>query len=89
MTINRSTPASVNDLRTIQAAIQQAVEKGLPATVGVRIDGTFGSGVIVTEDGYVLTAGHVVARPGRDGHDHHARWQRTQSENLGHECQHG
>jgi serine protease Do len=34
--------------------------------VGVSINGTFGSGVIVTEDGYVLTAGHVVARPGRD-----------------------
>jgi serine protease Do len=66
VTINRSTPASVNDLRTIQSAIQQATEKGLPATVGVRINGTFGSGVIVTEDGYVLTAGHVVARPGRD-----------------------
>ena len=63
--ISRSTPATVNDLRTIQSAIQQAVEKALPATVGVSIRGTFGSGVIVTEDGYVLTAGHVVARPGQ------------------------
>jgi serine protease Do len=65
VSITRSTPATVNDLRTIQSAIQQAVEKALPATVGVSIAGTFGSGVIVTEDGYVLTAGHVVARPGR------------------------
>ncbi len=80
VTINRSTPASVNDLRTIQAAIQQAAEKALPATVGVRINLTFGSGVIVTEDGYVLTAGHVVPRPGRDatiimpdGKEHHAK----------------
>jgi serine protease Do len=66
VTVSKNTPASAEDLATIQAAIQQAVEKALPATVGVAIRGTFGSGVIVTEDGYVLTAGHVAAMPGRD-----------------------
>ena len=67
ITVSRNIPASTADLANLQAAIQQAVEKGLPATVGISIGGTFGSGVIVTEDGYVLTAGHVVGNtPGRD-----------------------
>ncbi len=66
VTVSHNLPASVDDLKTIQLAIQQAVTKALPATVGVMIRGTFGSGVVVTEDGYVLTAGHVAAVPGRD-----------------------
>ncbi|HZZ29448.1 MAG TPA: S1C family serine protease [Pirellulales bacterium] len=66
VTVTKNTPATLADLQTIQAGIQQAVEKGVPATVGINIGGAFGSGVIVTEDGYVLTAGHVVGRPGRD-----------------------
>jgi serine protease Do len=64
--ITKNTPSSVADLLSIQAGIQQAVAKGLPATVGITIGGAFGSGVIVTEDGYILTAGHVAGRPGRE-----------------------
>lgn len=64
--ITKNSPTSVADLLAIQAGIQQAVEKGLPATVGVSIGGSFGSGVIVTEDGYILTAGHVVSSPDHD-----------------------
>jgi serine protease Do len=66
ITITKNTPATVADLQTIQAAIQQAVTKALPATVGISIGGAFGSGVIVTEDGYILTAGHVAGRSGRN-----------------------
>src|SRR5262249_42186342 len=64
--VTKNSPTSVADLQAIQSGIQQAVEKGVPATVGVSIYGSFGSGVIVTEDGYVLTAGHVAWAPGRD-----------------------
>jgi serine protease Do len=64
--LTKTTPTSVADLAVIQAGIQQAAAKGVPATVGISIGGAFGSGVIVTEDGYVLTAGHVVGWPGRD-----------------------
>ncbi|HEY2881245.1 MAG TPA: trypsin-like peptidase domain-containing protein [Pirellulales bacterium] len=64
--VTKNLPTTVDDLATLQAAIQQAVKKALPATVGIRIRDTFGSGVIVTEDGYVLTAGHVATPPGRD-----------------------
>jgi serine protease Do len=38
----------------------------MAATVGVRIGNSSGSGVIVSEDGYVLTAGHVSGEPGLD-----------------------
>ena len=55
----KNNPASVADLLAIQAGIEQAAAKGSPATVGISIGGFFGSGVIVTEDGYILTAGHV------------------------------
>jgi serine protease Do len=66
-TVSNKPPNSTADLLNLQAAIQQANEIGLSATVGISIGGTFGSGVIVTEDGYVLTAGHVVGNtPGRD-----------------------
>src|SRR5262249_25394639 len=34
-----------------------------PAVVGIQIGGASGSGVIVSEDGYILTAGHVSGKP--------------------------
>ena len=77
VTINRSTPASVNDLRTIQAAIQQATEKGLPATVGVRINGTFRQRRDCDRR-WIRAHGRPrggSTRPRR--HDHHARRQGT------------
>jgi serine protease Do len=64
--IVKNNPASVADLLAIQAGIEQAAAKGSPATVGISIGGFFGSGVIVTEDGYILTAGHVVSGPGHE-----------------------
>ena len=36
----------------------------LPATVGLNVQDGQGSGVIVSKDGYVLTAGHVSGAPG-------------------------
>jgi len=67
VSVSKNIPTSTADLLNLQAAIEQAKEIGLPATVGISIGGTFGSGVIVSEDGYVLTAGHVVGNTsGRD-----------------------
>ncbi len=59
-------PKNVAELRTLESQIQKVVEKVLPCTVGVQIGSSSGSGVIVSEDGYVMTAGHVVGEPGRD-----------------------
>ncbi|MEM7168450.1 MAG: trypsin-like peptidase domain-containing protein [Planctomycetota bacterium] len=68
-------PENAADLRAIEAKVTAAVRRALPATVAINARGTFGSGVVVSADGYVLTAGHVSTEPGRrvrvifqDGH---------------------
>lgn len=60
-----STPASPDDLAKIQQQVQKVVADAKAATVGIINGGAQGSGVIVGEEGYVLTAGHVARRPGR------------------------
>ena len=62
----KSSPESVEDLKAIQEHVAKLVDKVTPATVSMRIGAGFGSGVIVSKDGYVLTAGHVSGKPGRD-----------------------
>ncbi len=62
----KTVPENLEDLKVLEAAVQKVVAKGLPATVSIRIGQSFGSGVIVSKDGYVLTAGHVVGEPDRD-----------------------
>ncbi|MEE2641873.1 MAG: trypsin-like peptidase domain-containing protein [Planctomycetota bacterium] len=57
-------PTSIDDLRAMQEHVVKLTQKVMPAVVGVRVGGASGSGVIISEDGYVLTAGHVVQRPG-------------------------
>jgi len=59
--LEKVVPESVEDLRAIQEQVKKVLERVLPATVGVRVGAGQGSGVIISEDGYVLTAGHVVA----------------------------
>jgi serine protease Do len=62
--VEKTVPESLTDLRAIQAQVKRVVEKVTPATVGVMIGGGQGSGVIISEDGYVLTAGHVALKSG-------------------------
>jgi serine protease Do len=64
--VEKLVPENLEDLRAIQAQVQNVVRKVLPCTVGVRVGGAWGSGVIVRADGYVLTAGHVSAQADRD-----------------------
>lgn len=72
-TTNPSKPApfkatldNVDDLRALQARVKTVLAKVAPAVVGLRVGGGQGSGVIISGDGYVLTAGHVASAPGRD-----------------------
>src|SRR6188768_3295333 len=59
-------PNSVADLKAMQERVQKLTDKLMLATVGVQVGQAQGSGVIVTKDGYVLTAAHVSGQPGRD-----------------------
>jgi hypothetical protein len=61
-------PQGPDDLRAIEKQVQAVVAKVMPAVVGVRIGPGQGSGVIISADGYVLTAGHVSGKPGRELH---------------------
>ena len=64
----RNTPYSIDDLKAIQARVEAVVKHVLPAVVAISIRSNDmveqGSGVIVSKDGYVLTAGHVSGTPG-------------------------
>jgi serine protease Do len=62
----RPAPQGVADLKAIQKQVKAVVAKVLPATVGLRVGAASGSGVIVSEDGYVLTAGHVSGKHDRE-----------------------
>ncbi len=59
-------PENIEDLKAIEKQVELVVAKVLPCTVCIRAGGSSGSGVIVSEDGYILTAGHVSGTPGRD-----------------------
>jgi len=57
-------PESVADLEKLERRVAAVIEKATKATVCIEVGGSSGSGVIISEDGYVLTAGHVAMRPG-------------------------
>ncbi len=53
-------PEDLAELKALQASVNAVVEKCTPATVAVLYGSAAGSGVIVNEDGLVLTAAHVI-----------------------------
>jgi serine protease Do len=59
-------PENLEDLKAIEKQVKEVVAKVLPCTVCLRVGGASGSGVIISADGYILTAGHVSGAPGRD-----------------------
>ncbi|MEO8493829.1 MAG: trypsin-like peptidase domain-containing protein [Planctomycetota bacterium] len=58
-------PQSVADLKAIQTHVQKLIEKVVPTTVAVQVGPAQGSGVIISPEGFVLTAAHVSGEPGR------------------------
>lgn len=64
--LDKPVPETVRDLRVIQERVKKVAAKVMPAVVGIRIGHAAGSGVIVSKDGYVLTAGHISGEPDRD-----------------------
>ncbi len=58
-------PRNAKQLRLIQQQVQRVAAQAMPATVGVLVGQGAGSGVIVSADGLVLTAGHVIGKANR------------------------
>ena len=62
----RATPKT-NELVSMEETILRIAKQVVPCTVGIQVGGNIeGSGVVISESGYVLTAAHVIGRPGRD-----------------------
>ncbi len=53
-------PEDLTELKSLQSTVNGIVTKCTPATVAVLYGASAGSGVIVSEDGLVLTAAHVI-----------------------------
>ena len=66
-TTTRRDRLDLADLKTIERHLVDMAAKVIPATVGIRIEGVQGSGVIVSEDGVILTAAHLFERAGVKG----------------------
>ena len=58
--------SSVAELRELESRLQEMVKKVIPTTVAIRVGQAHGSGVIISPDGYVLTAAHVAMKPDLD-----------------------
>jgi len=65
LAVTKSQPESLDDLRAFQNQTREVIDKVIPTTVCLQVGGASGSGVIVSEDGLILTAGHVSGEPGR------------------------
>ncbi len=61
----KAAPETVAELKALEDRVHAVVEDVMDATVGVRVGAAQGSGVIVSPDGYIMTAGHVSGTPGR------------------------
>jgi serine protease Do len=58
-------PESIAELKAMEQHQQKLAKEVVACTVGVVVGPAHGSGVIVSEDGYVLTAAHVAGKPER------------------------
>lgn len=56
----RRYPQSVDELRLLEAQVQKVAAQAVPATVEVEVGHNVGSGAIISGEGLVLTAAHVI-----------------------------
>jgi serine protease Do len=64
LAFRKSSPSSLEDLKTMELHVERLVARVSPAVVAVQVGRGAGSGVVVTADGLVLCAAHVCGEPG-------------------------
>jgi serine protease Do len=62
----KDVPETLDDLRTMERRVKALAARVTPAVVAVEIGASTGSGVCISADGLVLTAGHVCGAAGRE-----------------------
>ena len=58
-------PTSIEQLKAMQEHVAQLYGRIEPAVVNIQSRGGQGSGVVISSDGYILTAAHVISVPNR------------------------
>lgn len=76
-------PRNLDDLRLMDKHQRELVKRVSQTVVAVQIGQTQGSGVIIHEDGYVLTAAHVAGQAGLDVRMQLADGSRVRGTTLG------
>jgi serine protease Do len=56
-------PKSVEELKYMEQHFAELAESAFPAVVNIQMGAAQGSGVVISSDGYIMTAAHVVAGP--------------------------
>jgi serine protease Do len=80
---DKDSPEGLPDLLAMEAQIRKISKQVIPATVNIQVGNAQGSGVIVNKKGEILTAAHVIGRPGREVSIILSDGRRVKGETLG------
>lgn len=63
---NGSVPTTIAELKFMEQHFAELAEQVKSATVNIQMGAAQGSGVVISSDGYILTAAHVIGTPNKD-----------------------